>query len=127
MKVIGVQLNEVEAKRLKTATYTGMDVNLNIENVGLYKQGIIIDFVHSIAYQPSIGFLRFYGKVILTDKPITMKKIVRDWKKSKLLPHELTNAVANIINSTVCLNGVYVCRSINLPAPVFPINVELRK
>jgi len=127
MKIMGIQLNEVEAKKLKTGNYTGMDVNLNIESVNLLKDGIAIDFFHSISYSPTIGFIRFYGRVLLKDEATAMKKVVRDWKKKKELPTKLSNAIVNLITSTACLNGVFISRTINLPAPVFPINVQLKK
>ncbi|MBI5047083.1 hypothetical protein HZC07_05135, partial [Candidatus Micrarchaeota archaeon] len=55
-----------------------------------------------------------------------MKKFADFWKKKKAIPKNMAPVLVNLITSTSSLNGVFIAKTINLPAPVIPLAVQTK-
>ncbi|MDD5022978.1 MAG: hypothetical protein PHU63_02310 [Candidatus ainarchaeum sp.] len=121
----GIALTETRAKQEKFARVTDMDVNITFENAKLQGKEMIIDFRYTVIYNPGIGSLVFKGSTALTDSPSKLSEYLKQWQKSKMFPEEVTLPLMNLINLTSSVNGVFVCRAINLPPPLVPPKLNL--
>ncbi len=127
MEILGIKLNGTEARKAKETAVSGVDVNINIDNVTLRKDEIRIAFTYSANYVPEVGFLRIYGMVFGKESGDKAKRIMKEWEKSKSLPPEIAEVVLNLINVSAGVNGVLVARSINLLPPLVPPRIAVKK
>lgn len=121
----GVKLSYVEAKRERDALITGLNININIDDVKAINDDIMIDFTYSVNYADNIGYLKISGTVYAKDTVSEAKKLEEGWRMEKRLPNEIAQPLLNLINFSSGVNGVFVARALNLAPPLVPPRIEI--
>ncbi len=130
MKIEGMRFSKVVAENTKTAPFTAVDINLNINAMKKPTKAnspLLLEFSHTIAYKPGIGTLTFEGTVLVGGTKKEMDDAVSTWKKKKVIPELLSKIVANTISYACQVNGVLVAKAIGIPAPVMPPKINFAK
>ncbi|MGB9635425.1 MAG: hypothetical protein ACP5H8_03865 [Candidatus Micrarchaeia archaeon] len=125
MEFAGVRLNYVEAKRDKDSLISGINININIEDVKSAKENLMIDFTYSVSYAEDVGHLKVSGTVYAKDTITNVKKVEDGWRMEKRLPNEIAQPLLNLINFSAGVNGVFVARAVNLAPPLIPPRIEI--
>jgi hypothetical protein len=69
--------------------------------------------------------MKIQGSVFLKDTPSAAKKLAEDWKKSKVMPREISENILNMINASAGVNGIFVAKAINLAPPLVPPKIQV--
>ncbi len=121
----GVRLNYVEAKRERDALISGLNININVDDVKAVNDDMMIDFTYSVNYADKVGYLKVSGTVYAKDTVVGAKKVEDGWRMEKKLPNEIAQPLLNLINFSSGVNGVFVARAVNLAPPLVPPRIEI--
>lgn len=121
----GVKLSYVEAKREKDALISGLNININIDEVKAVGDDLIMDFTYSVTYAEDVGYLKISGTVYAKDTAAAAKNIENSWRMEKKLSNEIAQPLLNLINFSSGVNGVFVARAVNLAPPLVPPRIEI--
>ncbi|MCX8200160.1 MAG: hypothetical protein N3G76_01690 [Candidatus Micrarchaeota archaeon] len=121
----GVKLSYVEAKREKDALISGLNININIDDVKAVGDDIMMDFTYSVTYAEDVGYLKVSGTVYAKDTAAGAKSIESGWRMEKKLPDDIAQPLLNLINFSSGVNGVFVARALNLAPPLVPPRIEI--
>ncbi|MEM3364677.1 MAG: hypothetical protein QXS93_04175 [Candidatus Micrarchaeia archaeon] len=121
----GVKLNYVEAKREKDSLISGLNININIDDVKAVGDDIVMDFTYSVTYAEDVGYLKVSGTVYAKDTTAGAKAIENGWRMEKKLPDDIAQPLLNLINFSSGVNGVFVARAVNLAPPLVPPRIEI--
>ena len=121
----GVKLSYVEAKRERDALISGLNININIDEVKAMGEDLVMDFTYSVNYAEDVGYLKISGTVYAKDTATAAKEIENGWRMEKKLPNEIAQPLLNLINFSSGVNGVFVARAVNLAPPLVPPRIEI--
>jgi len=121
----GVKLSYVEAKREKDTLISGLNININIDDVKAMGEDLVMDFTYSVNYAEDVGYLKISGTVYAKDTATAAKEIENGWRMEKKLPNEIAQPLLNLINFSSGVNGVFVARAVNLAPPLVPPRIEI--
>jgi hypothetical protein len=121
----GVKLSYVEAKREKESLISGLNININIEDIKAINDDFAIDFTYNVTYADNVGYLKIGGTVYAKDTVAGAKKVEEGWRMEKKLPNDLAQPLLNLINFSSGVNGVFVARAVNLAPPLVPPRIEI--
>jgi len=121
----GVKLSYVEAKREKDTLISGLNININIDEVKAMGEDLVMDFTYSVNYAEDVGYLKISGTVYAKDTATAAKEIENGWRMEKKLPNEIAQPLLNLINFSSGVNGVFVARAVNLAPPLVPPRIEI--
>ncbi len=121
----GVKLNYVEAKREKDALISGLNININIDEIKAVGDDLIMDFTYNVTYTDDVGYLKISGTVYAKDTAAGAKEIERSWRVEQKLPNDIAQPLLNLINFSSGVNGVFVARAVNLAPPLVPPRIEI--
>lgn len=125
-----VMLNGAEVKKLSNDVPKEVSVNLDVEKLtARTPDTLIVEFVYSIEYKPSVGMMKFMGEALCRDSPDNVKKILAEYKKTKMISYEMGANAINMINANVGMNAIFVLRPFGLiphflPPPISVPPVE---
>lgn len=122
----GIVLTETSAKQIKMAPVENIDVNITLDDARVSGKNLLVDFTYDVSYNPNVGKLRFKGTTALFDSSSKLSEYSKHWKKTKMLPSQIMEPLMNLINVTSGVNGVLVCRAINLAPPLIPPKLEVK-
>ena len=123
--ITGGRINYVEVKRDKDAAPTGININVNVDDVKLEKGELNVKYTYLVNYDEGVATLKILGLLIAKeDKP---EKIVDEFKKTKKLPDEFAEEVLNAINFTCSTNGTLVVRALNLLPPMVLPRIQVQR
>lgn len=129
MPIVGFNFNNISAKKNKPVegdVKVKSDVsitNLKEEKLPTGKNksdGLRIDFKLMVIYEPEIGNLTLEGFIFYMDDPKTLKDIVKQYKKDKNLPVDLTTQVINAVLTRATIKALMLAQEVNLP-PHIPL------
>lgn len=127
MPIVGFNLSKVYAEKKiskveeKIKIQIRNDVlitNLEEEKLPTGKSkadGLRFDFKYSLKYEPSVGEIELIGFVYYLDDLAEIKTILKNWKKDKKLPPELTTNIVNTILFKGNIKALSLSQEINLP------------
>lgn len=124
MKLIGFNLNKINAEKTKNTVQGQLEVNTNINITDLKevkaeffsdKEKILaFDFKYTINYKQDFAKLIFEGTLILAFDSKLAKDILKQWK-DKNIPEELRIDVFNLILRKTNVKALSIEEDINLP------------
>jgi hypothetical protein len=118
---MGLTFKGGEVKRASTNVPNSIDVNINIDKiVQKTPEGVILEFTYAVDYKPGVGSLRISGEAFCRDTQDNIKKMLSEYKKTKIVPMEYGAAAINNINANAGLNGIFLLRPFNLLPPFMP-------
>lgn len=125
MPVIGVQFNEINAKKEGTVR-PGLKINstpniidvkeMKLDSLTKGATAIVIEFEFVSKYEPNVATIKIKGEVLyLTEKP---EEAIKEWKKKKALPEPILLEVLNTLFRK-CLSKILILSDdMQLPSPV---------
>ena len=125
--ITNIRIGSVEAKRLRDAEITGLDINIGIDKVSVSGARVSIEFNYLATYKDSVGELKMTGMIETSEEPKMAKEIDSLWTKDKRLPDAYSELILNAVNFTCGTNGVLVVRPVNLAPPMVPPRIEMAK
>lgn len=121
----GIKLNYVEAKREKDTAVSGLNININIDDIKALNDDFAVDFTYTVNYMENVGYLKMGGTVYAKDTVAGAKKIEESWRMEKKIDPAIAQPLLNLINFSSGVNGVFVARAINLAPPLVPPMIEV--
>lgn len=127
MPVIGINLREIDAKRIEDLV-GGIKVNNNTnvkdiketEIFSINKKGLSISFEYRTEYvnekNKKFAEINIVGDVFFIDD--AQDKILRDWKKDKRIPDDVNIQIINTILRKCVTKALSISEELNLPPPV---------
>lgn len=82
--------------------------------------GLRFNFDFKIEYTPSIGEINIKGHIFFMDDPKLLKDIVKQYKKDKKIPPEITTQIINTVLLKSSTKALSLAQEVNLP-PHIPL------
>ncbi|MBI2673119.1 hypothetical protein HYX19_02565 [Candidatus Woesearchaeota archaeon] len=124
MPIIGFNLNKLLVEKNKPVE-RGITVNNNLEIKDIVKAAVEFggkaeevlrfDFEFSAEYNPEIGKILIAGDVLYIDKEKEIKRILEEWKKTKIVEPELFSRIMNNILVKCNIKALNMALEVNLP------------
>lgn len=116
-----LMLNGAEVKKLSDDVPKNVSVDLDVEKITQRAPDtVMLDFVYSISYGPSVAKISISGMAMCRDTPDNIKRLLAEHKKKKPLPFELAGGAINMINANVAMNSVFILRPFGLVPHFMP-------
>ncbi len=116
---IRVNLTYISAEKLMDPSEVGpaqvhVSTNVNVIGLEFKKESLVIPFVVSITYSPSVAQISMRGQAVILGEDEELRKIEGDYKNKSPPPPQILQAITNasLIEATI------VSRSLNIPPPV---------
>ncbi len=116
---IRVNLTYISAERLMEPGETGppqvqISTNVNIIGAEFKRENLVIPFIVTINYSPSIAQISMKGQAFISGEPDELKKIETGYKgKSPPSPQ-----ILQAITSASLIEATIISRSLNIPPPL---------
>jgi len=129
MPIVGFNFSNISAKKNKAIEgQVQIKSNVNITDVKEEKlptgktqaDGLRIDFKLNIDYEPKIGNLLLEGFIYYLDDPKLIKELVKEYKKNKMLPKDVTAQIINSVLTRASVKALTMAQEVNLP-PHIPL------
>lgn len=122
--ILGVKNTVVEARRYKDDPISGIEANINLDDVKVKGKDIEVSYTYTILYKDGVGMLKMNGILYASEEPVKAQAIEKGWKERRM-PPEFAEAVLNTINFACGSEGVFVVRPLNLAPPLLPPRIEV--
>lgn len=129
MPVVGLHFNTFSGKRsdkpvpggeLKVNSTPKINEVKEVSLQGLDKKALSLEFEFVTDYAPEIGEIKVEGVLLFVTKD--NEEAVKQWKKDKSLPEEISVPVLNHLFRRCLLKIANMAEDLNLPAPLqFPM------
>jgi hypothetical protein len=110
-----------EVKRDKiNVPVEGITANVIIDDVGVEKDEMTIQYTFTLDYHESVGRLRIVGLFTLREDAKKAKEVQKEWKESKRqrLPDDISTLLFKAINNVCASNSVFFSAPLGLNVPV---------
>ena len=119
MPRVNVIINYISAEKFwdvgkQAPPRVNISTNINIVGVESKKEGLVVPFVATIGYNPSIAQISLKGQALVTGKEAELKQIREGYKKKQAPPAPLIHQITthSLVEATV------ISRSLNIPPPI---------
>lgn len=116
---IRINLTYISAEKLVDPSEVGpaqvhVSTNVNVLGLEFRKESLVIPFVVSIGYSPSVAQISIKGQAMIFGDPEELKRIEGDYKSKSPPPPQILQAITNasLVEATI------VSRSLNIPPPI---------
>jgi hypothetical protein len=82
------------------------------------QKGIKFTFEFTVTYEPKVGQMILEGEILYISEPKKDEETLKNWKKDKKLPKELTEELVNTVLMRCNLEAMIMGRDVNLPLPL---------
>lgn len=127
MAIIGFNFLKIGVEKKSTLTgKVNITNNVSITSVDETRLPIANDgqtslrfaFKFNTIFEPDYGNIEILGEVYWLIAKNAGSEIVKNWKKDKNLPVEITQNVLNTILNKCNIEALFLCRDMNLPSPI---------
>jgi len=127
MTIVGFNFTKINVERKGLAKgKINIKNNVGIKSVeeadlslGKSKQsGLRFVFEFTSKYEPDVGEIMITGDVLYLEDEKKVKSVLKDWKKDKKIPKELTATILNTVLQKCNIQALMLARDINLPPPI---------
>lgn len=131
MNLSAIRFLKVDGEIMTEQSFNGMDINLAIDDVkemkveGNAPHRAKVDFTYMVDYRPNMAKLHLKGYVVMNGEKEEIGQICSKWQKEKRLERKLTEDLTNLINFNAEVNGVLVCKALNLMPPLLSARLEV--
>lgn len=131
--IIGIRFNKISGEKNKvenvgeiSVTSTPTIKNVEKKEIELVGEGVIsIEFEFNTKYEPNIGHIKIEGEVLA--KYENSEEILKEWKKKKSLPEDVTIQITNAIFKKCLTKIIGISEDLQLPPPIIFPTVTKRK
>jgi len=119
MLKVNVAITNISAERFwdlqKAIPPIQIGTNINVISIEKNKNGVlIVPFVLSINYNPSIAQINLKGSAYVVGEPKEIEKVLKDHEKKQPPPPMIVQSIANF----AFIESVLISRTLNIPPPV---------
>ena len=119
MLKVNVAITNISAERFwdlqKAIPPIQIGTNINVINIEKNKNGVlIVPFVLSINYNPSIAQIKLKGSAYVVGEPKEIEKVLKDHEQKQPPPPLIVQSIANF----AFIESVLISRTLNIPPPV---------
>jgi len=119
MLKVNVAITNISAERFwdlqKAIPPIQIGTNINVISIEKNKKGVlIVPFVLSINYNPSIAQINLKGSAYVVGEPKEIEKALKDHEKKQPPPPLIVQSIANF----AFIESVLISRTLNIPPPV---------
>ena len=124
MPIVGFNLSKVLAEK-NNPVQKGTTVNNNLEikeiskaaiNMGERDEEVLrFDFEFSAEYNPEVGRVHIAGEVLYMDKEKEIKRILENWKETKIVEPEIFSRIMNSVLVKCNIKALGLALEVNLP------------
>jgi len=124
--VTGGRVVAVEAKRDRLDVPKGMNMNVNVEDVGVNKDEITVQYVFTVTYNENVGSIKVKGLMHAKEDVKKAKDIAREWKENRKLPDDFAEVLMNYVNYVGGVAGTFFSQPLGLNAPLMLIPIRIK-
>jgi hypothetical protein len=118
-KLLAQRLGESKGKLNINNNITIKDILKSELSVGTAKQETLrFQFEFITKYEPNFAEIVISGDVIYLASPQTVEAVLKDWKKDKTAPKDITSEVINNLLTRCNIQALILSRDMNLPSPI---------
>lgn len=122
--IIGVRFSKIEGENKKVENAREISVsstptikNINKSASNLFGEDVIsIEFEFNTKYEPNIGYIRIEGELLA--KYDNIDEILKNWKKNKSLPEDISIQILNTIFRRCLTKIIGISEDLQLPPPI---------
>lgn len=118
MSVVGGAITKISAEVKKQVPTEGLNVNIDVTDVEEDKENLVVSYTYKILYVPDAAEMTVEGKVIAKEDASTRKKVVEEWKKTKILPSFFAEEVLTAMNYSASAVGTLLAFGLGVNAPI---------
>lgn len=128
MPVITVGFNKILVQRLGKSAGGSIKINSNVSIVDIEKTELALGtlkqnalrftFEHVTKYEPKYAEIELTGDLIYYTNAEAVDAILKEWKKDKKAPKEVTTEVINHLLVRCNIEALILSREMNLPSPI---------
>lgn len=116
---VRVDVNYISAERFWERDQPapgGVHISTNVNIVGVEPKAekLVVPFVVTIGYTPSVAQINIKGQAFISGNSDELEKIQKSYKDKKAPPQMLLQAITN----TSLIEATVVSRSLNIPPPI---------
>lgn len=131
--IIGIRFNKIEGENKKVEDAKEISVsstptikNAEKKEIDIFGENIIgIEFEFVTKYEPNIGYIKIDGEILA--KYDNIEEILKEWKKKKSLPEEVSIQLMNAIFRRCLTKIISISEDLQLPPPIILPTVTKRK
>lgn len=88
-------------------------------SLGTVKQAALrFEFEYTTKYEPKVAEIAMHGDLVFFAPADVVDSVLKDWKKEKKAPKEITTEVLNNILARCNIQALILSREMNLPSPI---------
>ena len=91
------------------------------------KKVLKFDFEFESKYNPDLGSIKLEGNLLNMIPAKDGDEVLKEWKDSKKISHEVMKGVMNTILSKANVQALILSRDVNLPSPIPLPKVNVKK
>ena len=128
MPILTVSYSKLLTQRLESKEGKNLSINNNISikdiiksdiNLGEAKQpGLRFTFEFSSKYEPKYAEIIITGDVIYYSTQARVDEVLKEWKKDKTAPKDISAEVINHLLSRCNIQALLLSREMGLPSPI---------
>lgn len=116
---VNVNLSYISAERFWQQGQPGpgqvhISTNVNVMGVEPKDKGLLVPFIVTIGYTPSVAQINIKGQVLVSGSPEELDQIREDYNAKKAP----SPAILQSITSASLIEATVVSRSLNIPPPI---------
>ncbi len=120
MKIRGIQLKSIEARRYMNHTerpkQVRIDHNSTVNQISVMEENVAnIDFQYTASYGP-VGMIKLEGSLIYENEDA--KKIADEWKKTRKMPNQIASHIHTAVMHACVPEAVGIAKDLGLPPPI---------
>ena len=120
MKIRGIQLKSIEARRYMNHTerpkQVRIDHNSTVNQISVMEENVAnIDFQYTASYGP-VGMIKLEGLLIYENEDA--KKIADEWKKTRKMPNQIASHIHTAVMHACVPEAVGIAKDLGLPPPI---------
>lgn len=122
--IIGIKFNRIEGENKKVKDVKEISISsspsiksVEKEETSLFSENLLsFKFEFTTKYEPNIGYVKLEGELLA--KYENNEEILKEWKKKKTLPEDISIQILNAIFRRCLTKIISISEDLQLPPPI---------
>jgi len=120
-----IRIIGVDALKKKDTPITGLELNVEIEDVKQNKNFLEIWFVYRVIYKEDVGHITLKGILLLQSEEESLRRAADFYRKNNYFDSPWAENIANNINFKCSTEAIFPSKMIDLPPPIMPPRISM--